>query len=107
MSLDGAHHANEPRAYDDSAFDDYFGTPWLTGIIFFASAVGTFVGAWTLIILFGQRHRGFSSWWPRILILVVDLAINVALRVERTRRRRARGIEPPQHGRQPPQRGRR
>jgi hypothetical protein len=29
MSLDGMHHANEPTIYDASAFDDYFGTPWL------------------------------------------------------------------------------
>ncbi len=99
MSLDGAHHANEPTVYDESAFDDYFGTPWLTGAVFFATAVGTFVGAWTVIILLGQRHRGFSGWWPLILILVVDVGINVALRVERARRRRARGIERPQRER--------
>jgi hypothetical protein len=58
MSLDGAHHANEPRVYDASAFDDYFGTPWLSGIISFATIIGTFVGAWALIGVFGQRHRG-------------------------------------------------
>ncbi len=38
MSLDGAHHANEPTAYDESAFLDYVGTPWLSGIISFATA---------------------------------------------------------------------
>jgi hypothetical protein len=96
MSLDGTHHANEPTIYDASAFDDYFGTPWLTGIIFFVTAIGAFVGAWTLIILFGQRHHGVSDWWPLVLILVVDLAVNVALRVMRARRRRAlRLVEPP------------
>ena len=58
MSLDGAHHDNEPTVYDESAFDDYVGTPWLTGVIFFASAVGTFVGAWTVIILFGAAPPG-------------------------------------------------
>ena len=99
MSLDGAHHDNEPTVYDESAFDDYVGTPWLTGVILFATAVGTFVGAWTVIILFGQRHRGLAGWWPLILILVVDLAINLALRVVRARRRRALGIEPPRRGR--------
>jgi hypothetical protein len=31
MTLDGMHHANEPTIYDERAFDDYFGTPWLTG----------------------------------------------------------------------------
>ena len=61
MSLDGAHHANEPTVYDSSAFDDYFGTPWLSGIIAFATMIGTFVGAWTLIVVFGQRHRGFGA----------------------------------------------
>jgi hypothetical protein len=92
MSLDGAHHANEPALFDESAFDDYFGTPWLTGIITFATVTGTFVGCWALIFLFGQRHHGFGSWLPLILILVLDLAINVGLRLERRRRRRARGI---------------
>jgi hypothetical protein len=92
MSLDGAHHANEPGLFDESAFDDYFGTPWLSGLIFFAAVVGTFVGAWTLIILFGQRHHGLGDWWPLILILVLDLGINVALRVVRARRRRAMNL---------------
>lgn len=92
MSLDGAHHANEPSLYDESAFDDYFGTPWLTGTITFVTAIGAFIGVWTLIILFGQRHHGFGSWLPLILILVADLGINVGLRLERRRRRRRRGM---------------
>lgn len=99
MSLDGAHHDNEPRVYDESAFEDYVGTPWLTGVIFFASVVGTFVGAWAVIILLAQRRRGLAGWWPLILILVVDLAINLALRVARARKRRALGIEAPRRGR--------
>jgi hypothetical protein len=99
MSIDGAHHANEPTVYDESAFDDYFGTPWLSGLILFAAAVGTFVGAWTLIILFGHRHRGLGAEVPLILILVVDLAINVALRMVRARKRRALGIERRRRGR--------
>jgi hypothetical protein len=100
MSLDGAHHANEPTVYDESVFDDYFGTPWLTGLIFFASAVGTFVGAWTLIILFGHRHLGLGAEVPLILIVVVDVAINVALRMVRARKRQALKIERPPRGRQ-------
>jgi hypothetical protein len=95
MSLDGAHHANEPSLFDESAFDDYFGTPWLSGIITFATVIGTFVGTWALIFLFGQRHRGFGDWWPLILILVLDVAINLGLRLLR-RRRRARSINPPE-----------
>jgi hypothetical protein len=54
MSLDGTHHANEPTVYDESAFDDYFGTPWLSGIINFATIIGTFAGAWALIGVFGH-----------------------------------------------------
>jgi hypothetical protein len=52
-----------------------FGIPWLTGLIFFAGAVGTFVGAWTLIILFGHRHRGLGAEAGLILIVVFDLAV--------------------------------
>ncbi len=92
MSLDGAHHANESTLYDESAFDDYFGTPWLSGIITFATVVGTFAGCWALIFLFGQRHRGFGAWLPLILILVADVAINVGLRLWRRRRRRQLGL---------------
>ncbi|MGH2896320.1 MAG: hypothetical protein ACRDPM_24040, partial [Solirubrobacteraceae bacterium] len=72
MSLDGAHHANEPSLFDESAFDDYVGSPWLSGLIFFATAVGTFVAAWAVILLFAQRHHGFGDWWPLALILVLD-----------------------------------
>ena len=93
MSLDGAHHANEPvTRYDESAFEDYVGTPWLTAAVNFASVIGTFVGCWTLIFLFGQRHRGLGAWVPLILILVLDVAVNLALRLQRRRRRRALGL---------------
>lgn len=93
------HHANEPTIYDERAFDDYYGTPWLTGIIFFAGAVGAFVGAWTLILLVGQFHDGVSAWWPLALVIVLDVAINLALRVARARKRRARGLVEPRPGR--------
>jgi hypothetical protein len=99
MRLDGVHHANEPTIYDETAFDDFFGTPWLTGIVFFASVVGVFVGAWTLILLVGQLHDGVSAWWPLILIIVLDVALNVALRIVRARKRRARGLVEPRPGR--------
>ena len=92
MSLDGAHHANEPALYDGGEFADFTGTPWLSGIIMFATVIGTFVGCWTLIFLFGQRHRGLGAWVPLILILVLDVALNVGLRLERRRRRRAIGL---------------
>jgi hypothetical protein len=92
MSLEGAHHADEPAIYDESVFEDYVGTPWLTALVNFASVIGVFVGAWTLILLAGQFHDGFGAWWPYVLILVLDLVINAGLRLERRRRRRRRGI---------------
>lgn len=92
MSFDGAHHADEPSLYDESAFADFAGTPWLSGIIMFATVIGTFVGCWTLVFLFGQRHRGLAAWVPLIVILVLDVAINVGLRLQRRRRRRALGL---------------
>ncbi len=92
MSLDGAHHANEPTAYDESAFLDYVGTPWLSGIISFTTVIGTFVGCWAVILFFGQRHDGFGASWPPLFVLVLDVVLNVGLRLERRRRRRARGI---------------
>jgi hypothetical protein len=95
MSLDGAHHANEHTVYDETAFEDYVGTPWLTGVISFATIAGTFVAAWTAILLAGEAHRGVATWWPLALILVLDLAVNLALRVVRARRRRAPGLSPP------------
>ena len=93
MSLDGAHHANEPTVFDESAFADFVGTPWLSGIIMFATVIGTFIGCWAIIFLFGQRHDGPGAWAPLILILVLDVGVNVGLRVWRRRRRRARGLD--------------
>lgn len=95
MSLDGAHHANEPTRYDESAFGDYVGTPWLTAAVNFASVIGVFVGLWTLAFLFGQRHHGIGDWWPLILILVLDIAVNAGLRLRRRQRRRALGLNAP------------
>ena len=95
MSLDGAHHDNERTVFDETAFEDYVGTPWLTGVISFATVAGTFVAAWTAILLAGAAHRGVAKWWPFALILFLDLAVNVALRALRARRRRALGLSPP------------
>jgi hypothetical protein len=90
--LDGAHHDNEPTAYDAEAFADYGPTPFLTGFVQFATVIGTFVGVWTAILLAGDWHRGLGVVWPLILILTIDVGVNVALRVARARRWRALGV---------------
>lgn len=75
---------------DDLA--EYEGTPWLTALANFCAVVGTFVGVYALIGLFGYFHRGFGAYWPMILILAVDLAVNAGLQGWRFRRRRADGL---------------
>jgi hypothetical protein len=66
---------------------EYFDTPYLTAAVNICSAVGFFIGVWTVIILVGDLHRGFTRYWPLVLILAIDLGVNVALRVARHRRR--------------------
>ena len=68
------------------------GTPWLTGLANFCAAVGTFVGIYAVIGLLGYLHRGFSAYWPMVLILVVDVAVNTWVQLVRARRRRAEGL---------------
>ena len=51
MSLDGAHHDNEPTVYDESAFEDYVGTPWLTGVIFFGAVPHGYAHAFSLSVM--------------------------------------------------------
>ncbi len=73
-------------------FTEYEGTPYLTGLTQICSAIGVFIGAWTVIILIGDLHRGFATYWSLILILVIDVTVNVAVRLIRARRRRALGL---------------
>ena len=73
---------------------EYLDTPYLTAAVNICSALGVFVGAWTAIILVGYLQRGFSTCWPLGLIIVLDVALNVAVRVARARRRRALPPEP-------------
>jgi hypothetical protein len=75
---------------DDLA--EYEGTPWLTGLANFCAAIGTFIGVYALIGLFGYLHRGFAAYWPMVLILVGDLAVNAGVQAWRFRRRRAEGL---------------
>jgi hypothetical protein len=66
---------------------EYLDTPYLTAAVNICSAVGFFVGVWTVIVLLGDLHRGFARYWPLVLILAIDLGVNVAVRVARRRRR--------------------
>lgn len=45
-----------------------------------------------VIILIGYLHRGFKGYWPEVLILAIDFAVNVVVRVLLARRRRALGL---------------
>ncbi len=81
-----------PLSAWEELFTEYEGTPYLTGLTQICSAIGVFIGAWTVIILLGDLHRGFGTYWSLILILVIDIAVNVAVRLVRARRRRALGL---------------
>jgi hypothetical protein len=86
---------------------EYLDMPYLTAAVNICSALGLFIGLWTAILLAGELHRGFARYWPFVLILAVDLAVNLAVRVARARRRRALP-EPPRSGgrfQRGPQRG--
>ena len=67
---------------------EFVDTPYLTALVQVATAIGTFVGVFTAIILAYQWHNGLADYWSLILILVLDVAVNVGARVARRRRRR-------------------
>lgn len=71
---------------------DYEGTPWLTALANFCLVVGVCVGVYAVIFLAGYLYRGLAFYWPLILILALDIAVNLALQVARLRRRRALGL---------------
>lgn len=77
---------------DQDYLADYEGTPWPTGLADFCLVIGVLVGVYAVIFLAGYLHRGFAFYWPLILILVLDVALNVALQLVRMRRRRALGL---------------
>ncbi len=83
--------------YEDLA--EYDGTPWLSALVNFFTVVGVFIGVYAAIFLAGYWHKGIGATWGLLLILVLDVAVNVGLRVARRRRRRERGIEPPSRSR--------
>jgi predicted RND superfamily exporter protein len=81
-----------PPLAEVSDLAQYEGTPWLTGLANFCAAIGTFVGVYAVIGLLGYLHRGFSAYWPMVLILVVDVSVNAGVQFVRFRRRRAEGL---------------
>ncbi len=76
----------------DDLFVEYEGTPYLTGLAHLCSALGVFIGAWTVIVLLGEIHRGLAKCWTLILILVIIVAVNATVQLIRHRRRRALGL---------------
>jgi hypothetical protein len=78
---------------------DDLDTPYLTVAVNLCTAFGLFIGAWVLIYLLVDLRHGPSKYWWLVLILVIDVAGNVALRIIRSRRRRALAPEPPSSGR--------
>lgn len=74
---------------------EYLDTPYLTLAVNLCSALGLFIGLWVLVTLLAQLHRGVARWWWLALILLVDVAVNVTLRVVRAVRRRGSPREPP------------
>jgi hypothetical protein len=72
---------------------EYLDTPYLTVAVNLCTALGLFIGAWVLIYLLVDLRHGFAKYWWLVLILVIDLAVNAAVRVARARHRRA--LAPP------------
>lgn len=68
---------------------EYLDTPYLTVAVNLCAALGLFIGAFVLIYLLVDLRHGFAKYWWLVLILVVDVAVNVAVRAGRARRRRA------------------
>jgi hypothetical protein len=66
---------------------EYLDTPYLTLAVNFCLAFGLFIGAWTVISLIANLRRGVGTYWPLILILVIDVTLNVVLRLIRARKR--------------------
>ncbi|HEY1518715.1 MAG TPA: hypothetical protein VGF91_19960 [Solirubrobacteraceae bacterium] len=67
---------------------EYLDTPFLTAAVNLCTAIGGFIAVATAIYLAGNLHRGFADYWSLILILVIDVAVNVAVRVARARKMR-------------------
>ncbi len=73
---------------------EYLDTPYLTAAVNLCTALGLFIGAWVLIYLLVDLSHGPAQYWWLVLILVIDVAVNVAVRVVRAHHRRAFPPEP-------------
>ena len=67
---------------------EYLDTPFLTAAVNICTALGVFIGIWTVIYLVADFRHGFAKYWSFVLILVIDVAVNVAVRVARARKMR-------------------
>ena len=67
---------------------EYLDTPFLTVAVNLCTAIGLFIGIAAAIYIAANLHRGFADYWSLILILVIDVAVNVAVRVARARKMR-------------------
>jgi hypothetical protein len=67
---------------------EYLDTPYLTAAVNICTALGVFIGIWTAIFLAGDLRHGFARYWSLVLILVIDLSVNVGVRVARSRKMR-------------------
>ncbi len=76
----------------EELYVDYEGTPYLTGLAQVCAAIGVFIGTFTLLVLLGSLHRGFHYYWWMVLTLVVDIGLNIGVRVARARKRRRLGL---------------
>jgi 4-hydroxybenzoate polyprenyltransferase len=87
------HLADRSQTNDiEELYVDYEGTPYLTGLAQASAAIGVFIGTVALLALLGSLHRGFHYYWWIVLILVVDIGLNMAVRVARARKRRRLGL---------------
>jgi hypothetical protein len=84
---------------------EYLDTPYLTLAVNLCSALGLFIGLWVAVTLLAQLHRGLGRYWWLALILLIDVAVNVTLRVVRASKRRAHPPEPPAKSARQAQRG--
>ena len=67
---------------------EYLDTPFRTAAVNICTALWVFIGIWAAIFLVADLHKGFAQYWSLVLILVIDVAVNVALRVARARKMR-------------------
>ena len=74
---------------------EYLDTPFLTAAVNLCTALGLFVGIWTTIYLVVDFRHGFARYWSFVLILVIDVAVNVGVRVARARKVRAQYTDGP------------